>query len=261
MPASLEATASAAAAAGEERMASILNCLDLGSVSGSGSSDSSDSGDSKLDNDLPVPRGFLDTHVRSDKNAAIKAFEPQPPMAGPSNFNALVKAQSNPNPEYGSDSGLGTSIDHGQAVSTSDKCKGRSLESDFPGLLALTPQAVQEGQLSIEGLQAGIINRQMAQSAITHSISAFKSSLSEKEHRMSETAAQQIQHLVLDPILKEERLKPFHSLVQNVPHQIAAKEIKCLRDVEKTLLWLAPVSPFPSNIFGVGSLTHFIIFS
>jgi hypothetical protein len=48
---------------------------------------------------------------------------------------------------------------------------------------------------------------------------------------------------VLVPILKEPRLKPFHALVRSVPQRIVNKQIVCLRDLEKTLLWLAPVSP------------------
>ena len=44
------------------------------------------------------------------------------------------------------------------------------------------------------------------------------------------------------PILKEERLKPFHPLVESIPQLVENEEIACLRDIEKTLLWLAPVS-------------------
>jgi hypothetical protein len=36
-------------------------------------------------------------------------------------------------------------------------------------------------------------------------------------------------------------LKPFHPLVRSVPQRIINKQIVCLRDLEKTLLWLAPV--------------------
>lgn len=47
------------------------------------------------------------------------------------------------------------------------------------------------------------------------------------------------------PILKEERLKPFHPLVESIPQLVENEEIACLRDIEKTLLWLAPVSDLP----------------
>lgn len=55
-------------------------------------------------------------------------------------------------------------------------------------------------------------------------------------------ACKQIEKFILVPILKESRLKPFHPLVQSVPQRIVNKQIVCLRDLEKTLLWLAPVS-------------------
>lgn len=51
------------------------------------------------------------------------------------------------------------------------------------------------------------------------------------------------------PILKEERLKPFHPLVESIPQLVENKEIACLRDIEKTLLWLAPVSDLPLGSF------------
>lgn len=61
---------------------------------------------------------------------------------------------------------------------------------------------------------------------------------------MGLAACKQIERLVLAPILREERLKPFHPLVHSVPQRIAGREIGCLRDLEKTLLWLTPVSEF-----------------
>lgn len=53
-------------------------------------------------------------------------------------------------------------------------------------------------------------------------------------------ACKQIERFILVPILKEPKLKPFHPLVQSVPARIVNKQITCLRDLEKTLLWLAP---------------------
>ena len=62
------------------------------------------------------------------------------------------------------------------------------------------------------------------------------------QHALSEYACRQIQkHLIL-PIMREEKLKKFHPLVSGIPHRVARKEITCLRDLEKILLWLAPVS-------------------
>ncbi|KAJ5111487.1 Zinc finger C2H2 [Penicillium argentinense] len=55
-------------------------------------------------------------------------------------------------------------------------------------------------------------------------------------------ACKQIEKFVLVPILKEPKLKPFHALTRSVPSRIVNKQIVCLRDLEKTLLWLAPKS-------------------
>lgn len=79
------------------------------------------------------------------------------------------------------------------------------------------------------------------QSAITSSISAFDTGSSPKR-QLGPAACKQIERFVLVPILKEPRLKPFHPLVRSVPQRIINKQIVCLRDLEKTLLWLAPVS-------------------
>ncbi|KAJ6157489.1 hypothetical protein N7470_005081 [Penicillium chermesinum] len=53
-------------------------------------------------------------------------------------------------------------------------------------------------------------------------------------------ACKQIERHIIVPILNEEKLKPFHPLVRTVPRRIVKKQIVCLRDLEKTLLWLAP---------------------
>jgi hypothetical protein len=55
-------------------------------------------------------------------------------------------------------------------------------------------------------------------------------------------ARKHIERFILLPILREKQLRPFHSLVRGVPQRIADKEITCLRDLEKTLIYLAPVS-------------------
>ena len=64
------------------------------------------------------------------------------------------------------------------------------------------------------------------------------------QHILSEQACRQIQKFIILPIIREEKLKDFHSLVNGLPYRVARKEITCLRDLEKVLLWLAPVSRF-----------------
>ncbi|KAJ5372324.1 Zinc finger C2H2 [Penicillium concentricum] len=86
------------------------------------------------------------------------------------------------------------------------------------------------------------------QSAITSSISAFDTGSSPKR-QLGPAACKQIERFVLVPILKEARLKPFHPLVRSVPQRIINKQIVCLRDLEKTLLWLAPNSATSRNSY------------
>ncbi|KAJ5780675.1 Zinc finger C2H2 [Penicillium paradoxum] len=93
------------------------------------------------------------------------------------------------------------------------------------------------------------------QSAITSSIAAFDTGSSPKR-QLGSVACKQIERFVLVPILKEPRLKPFHSLVRSVPQRIVNKQIVCLRDLEKTLLWLAPVSQY--TLLYIGSLEFWL---
>ena len=69
-------------------------------------------------------------------------------------------------------------------------------------------------------------------------------SMSASQHALSEYACRQIQKYIILPIVREEKLKNFHPLVIGIPYRVARKEITCLRDLEKVLLLLAPVSTF-----------------
>lgn len=80
---------------------------------------------------------------------------------------------------------------------------------------------------------------QLAESAITSDL-AFDSASSRRQLHLG--ACKQIERYILVPILKESKLKSFHTLAQSVPERIVNRQIVCLRDLEKTLLWLAPVS-------------------
>ncbi|KAI7525024.1 hypothetical protein KC316_g18547, partial [Hortaea werneckii] len=57
---------------------------------------------------------------------------------------------------------------------------------------------------------------------------------------LSKYAAEQIHKYIIKPILHEAALKDFHPLIEGVPERIGNKEIKNLRDLEKTLIFLAP---------------------
>jgi len=78
------------------------------------------------------------------------------------------------------------------------------------------------------------------------SLSSISDAADDDERGLSKYAADQIHKHIIQPILAEAALKEFHPLIKAVPKRIGNKQIKTLRDLEKTLLFLAPdysVSP------------------
>ncbi|KAF5849864.1 hypothetical protein GGP41_005310 [Bipolaris sorokiniana] len=75
-------------------------------------------------------------------------------------------------------------------------------------------------------------------SAVTRSFSALGAS--DEGHTLGEYACKQIHDSIVKPILAEESLKDFHELIKDVPRRIGEKNIRNLRDLEKTLIFLAP---------------------
>lgn len=75
-------------------------------------------------------------------------------------------------------------------------------------------------------------------SAVTSSMTALGGS--EEKHTLGEYACRQIHDNIIKPILAEEALKDFHPLIKDVPRRIGEKSICNLRDLEKTLVFLAP---------------------
>ena len=77
-----------------------------------------------------------------------------------------------------------------------------------------------------------------------------------EERGLSKYACQQIRKHIVEPILHEEALKEFHPLIKAVPSRIGKKEIKNLRDLEKTLIFLAPVSDDRIRVPSDSAFTH-----
>ncbi|KAJ5768660.1 Zinc finger C2H2 [Penicillium manginii] len=89
---------------------------------------------------------------------------------------------------------------------------------------------------------SGLVNENIHdQSAITTTAESFESG-STPRRQLGLAACKHIEKFVLIPILKEPKLQPFHALARSIPSRIVKKQIVCLRDLEKTLLWLAPKS-------------------
>jgi hypothetical protein len=81
-------------------------------------------------------------------------------------------------------------------------------------------------------------------SAITRSAAAPSS---EKLQGLSQRATNRILEHTLKPLLAKPSLKDFHPVVLACPKKIQRKEIVCLRDLEKTLLLIAPVSELATD--------------
>lgn len=62
---------------------------------------------------------------------------------------------------------------------------------------------------------------------------------------LSARATNRIREHILRPLLANPALKDFHPIVRDCPRRIHEKEIVCLRDLEKTLVFMAPVSSLP----------------
>lgn len=106
---------------------------------------------------------------------------------------------------HDSDSGLGTSI-------------GSATEKDAPSKKEKT-------------VKTSAVTRSAAARATTTTPSG-----------LSARATNRILEHALKPLLAKPSFKDFHPLVLECPKKIQEREIVCLRDVEKTLLLLAPVS-------------------
>lgn len=77
---------------------------------------------------------------------------------------------------------------------------------------------------------------------------------------LSNRATNKICEHVLKPLLAKPELKTFHPLVIDCPRRIKEKEILCLRDLEKTLLLIAPVSEIQRDL-GIRGDTYRALFS
>ncbi|KAK8049025.1 zinc finger transcription factor ace1 [Apiospora phragmitis] len=76
-------------------------------------------------------------------------------------------------------------------------------------------------------------------SAITRSATSVKS---EKMPRLSQRAVNRIHEHTLKPLLAKPSLKEFKPIILDCPRRIQENQIVCLRDLEKTLIFMAPVS-------------------
>ncbi|KAL4810252.1 hypothetical protein BDV18DRAFT_55090 [Aspergillus unguis] len=184
-----------AIAAGQQRMADILDRLDLNSVTSSASDDN---------DDLPVPKGFFQLHLRSQARREGSVEMRQPITMPKERSRKAQRAHCQV-----SDSGLGSSVSS-QSVSSHKVKAGQNSRSAMRG-----------------------------QCAITRSISAMDVE-NTQNHKLSSEGRTEIEKHLLGPLLEEERLKSFHPLLEDIRQQIEDDRVSCLRDVEKTVFSIAP---------------------
>ena len=112
---------------------------------------------------------------------------------------------------HASDSGIGSSLS-----SVNDKC---------------APAAGSAVDKRTKTQTASAITRSAAASSATQNLPA-----------LGRKAINRIHEHTLRPLLEKPSLKDFESIVLDVPRKIRSKEIICIRDLEKTLIFMAPVS-------------------
>ncbi|OJD13261.1 hypothetical protein AJ78_06268 [Emergomyces pasteurianus Ep9510] len=200
-------------AAGEKRMAVFLDKFER-NLSGLGG-DSSRS--SLFDNDSPIPRGMLQAQIihADPMNTDTDSIKTE-------KDSKTARPSLDSHHRHSCDSGIGSSVS-GSSMSPSIDPREQVRASNH------SPNEQEAESAS-------------TQSAITKSISSTTTTTARQIPSFGVTARKHIDRFILVPILREKRLSPFHSLVRGVPKRIENKEISCLRDLEKTLLFLAPVS-------------------
>ncbi|KAI9749485.1 MAG: Dynamin- GTPase protein [Chaenotheca gracillima] len=196
-------------AAGERRMAELINLTETGSLS-------TRSQLSLRGEDLALPRGILNAAVRANRTKGGD-MDIDHPCLSPKSKNQPRQALDT-SQRQASDSGLGSSI------GDSDQTASENLQ---PFENTHTYRAHPNANNS---------------SAITRSLTAADPRSDGARVALSSHATKKIHKHIILPILEKSTLKDFHSLVRGVPSRIQRKEILCLRDLEKTLLLLAPVS-------------------
>lgn len=213
-----------AVAAGERRIANLLSTVDR-SLSGLDGF-STDSQDTLTPaEDYPVPRFLLDAHITGTERMDV---DMQDEAALDEDLTPAEPRSRYVRKHHRSDSGIGSSVTDPEEHMLIDG-KGRGFTMIVVWYLMDTDTGIAPAMTAGE-VRSGI-NGSTAANPRTGA-----------QQALSEYACRQIQKHIISPIVNESSLKDFHPLVQGIPYRVNRKEITCLRDLEKVLLWLAPVS-------------------
>ncbi|KAG4030075.1 hypothetical protein MFRU_013g00990 [Monilinia fructicola] len=185
----------------KRRAADAIESFDLTAV-GNQSSSTTPSRRFRDESD-PVPRGVVNV-----ENPSTKPYD-TPLMEGimPSENSSLRRSsRRRTTPRY-ADSGLGSSI--GSSSST------KKISTDDNDFKSTKP------------------------STVTRSADASSANI-KRLPRLSARTTHSIHKHILKPLLAKKSFRDLHPLVEDCPRRIHQKEIVCLRDLEKTLIFTAP---------------------
>ncbi|KAJ8061662.1 hypothetical protein OCU04_009463 [Sclerotinia nivalis] len=193
----------------KRRAADAIESFEL---TAAGNQSSSTSSRRFRDESEPVPRGVVNV-----ENPSNKSYD-TPLMEGiMTSEDSFVRRSTRPRrttPRY-ADSGLGSSI----GSSSSDK----KVFTDDNASKSTKP------------------------STITRSAAA-PSTIIKSFPRLSARTTARIQQHILKPLLAKKSFRDLHPLVEDCPRRIHQKEIVSLRDLEKTLIFTAPVSEIHNDV-------------
>ena len=221
-----------AVAASEQRIGQLIGSVDR-SLSGL-ECFSTDSQETLRPDDLPVPRFMLGTQY----NTTVDHMDIDDPVHHPITPKLKQRVSHN---RHTSDSGIGSSVSSSEGVSNSRRAGRHRLKSDR----AAESHTDADHLLNLGNNTSPSVNTDV-HSGIN---GAIAKTYAKTQHTLSSYACKQIQEHIINPILKEGTLSAFHPLIRSIPYRVGKKEITCLRDLEKVVLWLAPVSG-SHHIFG-----------
>lgn len=193
--------------------------------------------------DLPVPRCSLEAHVVDPNSMDVDNKQDD-------EFTPERKHRS-ARKHHRSDSGIGSSVTDPEEIMIKDEA------GKIPAPFMTTKLSLAYLEKALD-MYSHAITAGEVRSGINGNHAANRDPVTGVQHALSEYACRQIQKYIISPIVRESSLKDFHPLVQGIPYRVGRKEITCLRDLEKVLLWLAPVS-HSSHVWG-RRLAHFSVF-
>jgi len=159
-----------------------------------------------------------------------------------SDFSKLLDSRQL-NRHHTSDSGIGSSISDEDSIDISTQTRLRNgMPITAPSTItANSTQAAGSSVYSSAQTASSVYSTiNSGHSAITRSFSALGSA--QGGHCLSDKVLKQINEHIIEPILAEDKFKEYHPLVKEIPKRIKDRTIDCLRDLEKTVVFVTPVS-------------------